>query len=41
VVEAEDVAVAIFKGRDQALEVGHVVGELWGTLLAGSKLLIF
>ena len=30
VVEAEHVAVAVFEGRDQALEVGHVVGELRG-----------
>ena len=28
VVQAEDVAVAVFEGGDQALEVGHVVGEL-------------
>jgi hypothetical protein len=30
VAQAEDVAVAIFEGRNQAFEVGHVVGELEG-----------
>jgi len=30
VVQAKDVAVAVFEGGDQALEVGHVVGELGG-----------
>jgi hypothetical protein len=30
VVQAEDVAVAVFEGGDQALQVGHVVGELRG-----------
>lgn len=27
-VEAEDIAVAIVKGGNQGLEIGHVVGEL-------------
>ena len=36
VVQAEDVAVAVFEGGNQALEVGHVVGELRGVVvLAG------
>jgi hypothetical protein len=35
VVQSEYVAVTVFEGRDQALEVGHVVGELRRMLLAG------
>lgn len=35
VVQPEDVAVTVFEGSNQALQVGHVVGELGrGGLLA-------
>ncbi len=30
VVQTKDVAVTVFEGGDQALQIGHVVGELGG-----------